>query len=235
MIGITHIPIITITPITPTAFFSIAAHPITASVASPKIFPTTGITVETAAFVVFAVTPSTVSVKLPSRDKTVINSVMIIPNIHTVLEFKNLDIFDILISSDILDIIFKLVDINIIGNIKLEIVFPIKLTNNSNIGCVILAEVIEPVVNINVIIIGIILLVKPTKFCIVSFTKEILFEKLLKTIVVININSTKYVTCNILLLFKLLLIAFKILCMIIIINIMPYVCNSCFKFLTKYI
>lgn len=52
-----HIPIITNIPTIPTAFFRIPAHPITASVASPKILPTTGITVDTAALVVLAVTP----------------------------------------------------------------------------------------------------------------------------------------------------------------------------------
>ena len=76
IIGVTQIPTITKIPITPTAFFNIPAHPITASVASPKIFPTTGITVDTAAFVVFAVTPSTVSVILPSSDNTVTNNIV---------------------------------------------------------------------------------------------------------------------------------------------------------------
>ena len=41
----------------PTAFFKILLHPITVSTASPSIFPTTGIKLETAAFVVFAVIP----------------------------------------------------------------------------------------------------------------------------------------------------------------------------------
>ena len=47
-----QIPIITITPTTPTAFFKIDVQPITVSTASPKILPTTGIKFDTAAFAV---------------------------------------------------------------------------------------------------------------------------------------------------------------------------------------
>ena len=61
-----QIPITTITPTIPTAFFKIEVHPITVSTASPKIFPTTGIKLETAAFAVLAVSPSTLLLKLPS-------------------------------------------------------------------------------------------------------------------------------------------------------------------------
>ena len=94
-------PKIMITPTSPTAFFKMIPQPRTVSTASPNIFPTTGITVDTAAFVVLAVTPSTVCVRLPSSDNTVTNSVIIIPNTHIVAEFKNLGILDIFISSDI--------------------------------------------------------------------------------------------------------------------------------------
>lgn len=57
IIGNTHIPIITITPTVPIAFFSILLHPITVSTASPNIFPTTGTKFDIAALVVFAVKP----------------------------------------------------------------------------------------------------------------------------------------------------------------------------------
>ena len=81
-----------ITPITPIAFFSIIPHPKTVSTASPKIFPTTGIKFDTAAFVVLAVIPSTVLLRLPSTEANPTNIVSTIPNIHTIDELKNLDI-----------------------------------------------------------------------------------------------------------------------------------------------
>ena len=193
IIGAKHIPNITIIPTKPTAFFNIPAQPITASVASPNIFPTTGITVDTAAFVVFAVTPSTVSVKLPSNVNTVINKVIIIPNIHTDVEFKNFGIFDIFTSSEIPDIILKLVEINTTGRIKLDIVFPTKFISNRSIGCNTPADVIAPVVSIKVISIGSKQFVNPTKFCTVSFTKDMHPEKLVRSIVATSTNSTKYV------------------------------------------
>ena len=121
------------------------------------------------------------------------NKVIIIPSTHTVAEFKNFGIFDIFISSDIPDIILKLVDINTNGKIKLDIVFPIKFINNKSIGCNTPADVIAPVVSINVINIGSKEFVKPTKLCTVSFTREIQLEKLVSNIVATNINSTKYV------------------------------------------
>ena len=70
-----QIPIITITPTIPTAFFSIDVQPITVSTASPNIFPTTGIKLETAAFAVFAVIPSTLLLKLPSTEIEVLAAV----------------------------------------------------------------------------------------------------------------------------------------------------------------
>lgn len=235
IIGDKHNPSITIIPTNPTAFFNIPAHPITASVASPNIFPTTGITVETAAFVVLAVTPSTVWVKLPSNESTVTNKVIIIPKVQMVDEFKNLDNLEIFISSDICEIMFKLVEINIIGNIKFEIVFPIKFISNNNIGCTTLAEVIAPVVSIKVINIGNKLLLKPTRFWIVSLTKEIQLEKLVSIIVVINMNSTKYVTWETLLFSNESLIDDNMLCIIIIISTIPYSTYNWFEFSTKYI
>lgn len=184
--------------------------------------PTTGITVDTAAFVVLAVTPSTVSVKLPSKVKTVTNSVIIIPNTQIVEEFKNFDNFDIFTSSDIPDIILKLVEINTTGNIKLDIVFPTKLINNRRIGCNTPAEVIDPVVSIKVISIGNRQFVNPTNFCTVSFTKTIQLEKLVRSIVVTNTNSTKYVICDTLFLLPNdSFILDKMLCIAIIIKTIP--------------
>ena len=55
-----------------------------------------------------------------------------------------------------------------------------------------------------------------------SLTKEIQLEKLVSIIVVINMNSTKYVTCETLLFSNESLIDANILCIIIIINTIPY-------------
>ena len=68
IIGIMQILKITITPTKPTAFFKTTPHPSTLSTTSPRTFPTTGITVETAAFAVLAVIPSTLLLKVPSND-----------------------------------------------------------------------------------------------------------------------------------------------------------------------
>ncbi len=219
----------------PTAFFNIPAAPITASVASPNILPTTGITVDTAAFVVFAVTPSTVEVIFPSKDSTVTNSVNIIPNIHIVDEFKNFDSLDIFISSDTLDIIFSIVDINIIGIIKFDIMFPIKLISNIKIGCTTPDDAIEPVASINVIRIGNSKLTKPTSVCILSFTKNIVSENVFIIIVIINMHSTKYAIFDTELLLSDSLIDCNILFIIIIINIIPNIIYCCFKLSSKYI
>ena len=95
IIGIIHIPIITITPTSPTAFFSITPHPSTLSTTSPNTFPTTGITEDTAALAVFAVIPSTLLLKVPSNDTTPTNNVKTIPNTHTTPVLKNFDNFSI--------------------------------------------------------------------------------------------------------------------------------------------
>ena len=107
IIGIIHIPIIIITPITPIAFFKTSPHPSTVSTESPNIFPTTGIRLDTAAFVVLAVIPSTLLVKVPSNEITPTNTVSIIPKNHTILDFMNLEIFSICILSDIFETIIK--------------------------------------------------------------------------------------------------------------------------------
>ena len=53
IIGIIQIPIIIITPTSPTAFFRTTPHPRTVSTTSPKIFPTTGIAELTITFPCF--------------------------------------------------------------------------------------------------------------------------------------------------------------------------------------
>lgn len=90
-IGDMHIPNITIIPTTPVAFFNIFVHPSTVSTESPSAFPTTGTKLETTAFVVLAVTPSTLLDKLPSIDKIPTKSVTTIPKNQTMLDLKNLD------------------------------------------------------------------------------------------------------------------------------------------------
>ena len=64
-------------------------QPITVSTASPSIFPTTGIKLETAAFVVLAVSPSTLLLSVPSKDTAPTKSVSTTPKIHTTLDLKN--------------------------------------------------------------------------------------------------------------------------------------------------
>lgn len=91
IIGAIHIPITTIIPTIPTAFFNIIPHPNTVSTASPNILPTTGIAELTIAFVVFAVTPSTLLVNVPSKDTIPTNIVKTIPKNHTIPDFKNLE------------------------------------------------------------------------------------------------------------------------------------------------
>ena len=126
-------------------------------------------------------------------------------------------------------------EINIIGSIKFDIAFPIKLISINNAGCITPADVIAPVVSIKVIKIGNKLLVNPTKSCIVSFTKEIQFEKLENIIVAININCTKYVICETLLFASESLTEFNILCIIIIISTIPNCTYYTFKLFSKYI
>ena len=87
-----------------------------------------------------------------------------------------------------------------------------------------------PVVSINVINIGSILFVKPTKSCMVSFTIVRQFEKLAKITTEIIINSTKYAICETLLFSKVSVIAIKMLCIIIIIKTIPNTTYTVFKF-----
>ena len=123
-----------ITPITPTAFFKIFPQPIILSTESPNIFPTTGIKLETAAFAVLAVIPSTELLSVPSIDKVQTKIVRIIPKIHTMDDFKSFDKRSICTLSEMLEIIPNVMEIRSIGMIKLAIKFPIKLIINKIIG-----------------------------------------------------------------------------------------------------
>ena len=102
-------------PKIPTVFFNILLHPRTASILSPKILPTTGIKLDTAALVVFAVNPSTEEDKVPSKESIDVNIVRIIPNIHTIEDFRNLEIPSSCPFSKILEVIVKLIEIRSIG------------------------------------------------------------------------------------------------------------------------
>ena len=62
------------------------------ALAAVGMLSTTGITVETAAFVVLAVIPSTLEERVPSKDKIEVKIVKIIPKIHTIEDFKNFEI-----------------------------------------------------------------------------------------------------------------------------------------------
>ncbi len=77
------------------------------STESPKIFPTTGIKFEIAAFAVFAVIPSTELLNVPSMDNEQTKMVRTIPKIQTMEDFKNLDNRSICILSETLDMIPK--------------------------------------------------------------------------------------------------------------------------------
>lgn len=91
IIGIIHIESTTNIPTKPIAFFSMLLQPSTASTDSPKILPTTGIALVTTAFVVFIVSPSTLLVNVPSKERTPTNIVSKIPNAQTTLDLKNFD------------------------------------------------------------------------------------------------------------------------------------------------
>ena len=130
IIGIILILIITITPTTPIAFFKITPHPNTLSTTSPKTFPTTGITLDTIDFAVFAVIPSTLLLNVPSNDTIPTNIVNKTPRNHTTPDFKNFDILSTCTLSEILDIIENTTIINTIGISASAIIFPIKLQIN---------------------------------------------------------------------------------------------------------
>ena len=84
-------PITTIIPTTPIEFLRREVEPRTTSTESPKAFPTTGINVDVAAFIPFAVNPSTLLVNVPSSDNILTNIVMTNPKNHVIPDFKNFD------------------------------------------------------------------------------------------------------------------------------------------------
>ena len=136
IIGIAHIAITIIIPTIPIEFFKIEVAPRTTSTESPNAFPTTGITVEVAAFIPFAVSPSTLLVSVPSKDNILTNIVITNPKSHVIPDFKNVDNFPICTLSDKLDTIPNTVAINVSGRMNNVIVFPIKITANIINGCI---------------------------------------------------------------------------------------------------
>lgn len=144
IIGEMHILIITTTPTIPTAFFSILLQLITVSSESPNILPTIGIKFDTAAFVVFTVSPSTPFVMLPSSEETPTNIVNAIPKHQTTELFINFGNLSICTLSEILDIILSAIDISVAGINIVLIKFPIKVIINKIIGCNMLADAIFP-------------------------------------------------------------------------------------------
>lgn len=183
------------------------------------LYRTTGIKLETAAFAVFAVIPSTLLLKVPSNDNTLTNTVKVIPSIHTTVDLKNLDIFPICILSDMLEIIESTVPANIKGIITIEIRFPINAIKNNIKGCTKLADTKLPVLIIRVIRSGTNVYKKPIKLSIVVVIIDRICEKLDKIIVTINIYCTKYATLAAVLFSKFSAIVFTILTITITANI----------------
>ena len=177
IIGVIHIPITIITPISPIAFFNIIPHPNTLSTTSPKTFPTTGIIVETAVFAVLAVIPSTLLLSVPSNDTTPTNIVNTIPNTHTTLDFRNFDNFSICIFSEIFEIIENTTIIKTIGINIFFIKFAIKFIANNIIGSNNDVVAMLPVYIINVNNSGINTFINPTKSSAVFLTIFIISVK----------------------------------------------------------
>lgn len=81
--------IIITTPTIPTAFLKCYCNSLLFRQHLRNIFPTIGIKLDTAAFVVFTVSASTPFVILPSNEVTPTNTVNAIPKIHTTELFIN--------------------------------------------------------------------------------------------------------------------------------------------------
>lgn len=137
IIGIAHMPTIIIIPINPNAFFSNAAHPITESVASLNAFPTIGIALEATAFIALEVNPSTLLVKVPSKDRTLTNIVITIPKLHIIPDFRNLLNLLICILFDIFETIPNIVVTKTIGSITIVTKLLINTTQKSIIGWIV--------------------------------------------------------------------------------------------------
>ncbi len=131
-------------PTIPIEFFKSEVEPSTISTESPRAFPTTGINVEAAAFIPLAVSPSTLLVNVPSRDKILTNTVITIPKNQVIPDFKKLDNFPICTLSDKFDIILRDVAISAIGNTSRVIVFPINTIAKRISGCIKETDAILP-------------------------------------------------------------------------------------------
>ena len=123
----------------------------------------------TAAFVVLAVMPSTLDVRLPSNETTPTNNVKIIPKNHVILDLKKFPNLLICILSVILDIIESTAIIETTGIIIVLIIFAINCIKNNTIGSINPTVAMLPVYVISVISNGTKLKEKPTNFSIVSF------------------------------------------------------------------
>ena len=187
-IGKMTIPAMIITPITPTAFFKTLPQPMMLSTESPKIFPTTGIKFETAAFAVFAVIPSTELLSVPSIDNEQTKMVKTMPKIHTIEDFKNFDNRSICILSEMFEIMPSVMEMSNIGMRKFEIKFPMKLIINKMIGWIIPVVVMQPVVSISVDNSGISKFIKLTISWMESRVKSITETKLS----VMSVTMIKY-------------------------------------------
>lgn len=136
IIGIAHIPITIIIPTIPNEFFKREVAPITTSTESPNAFPTTGITVEVAVFIPFAVNPSTLLVSVPSKDNILTNIVITNPKNQIIPDFKNVDSFPICTLSDKFETIPNTVATKVSGKMNKVIAFPIKTTAKIISGCI---------------------------------------------------------------------------------------------------
>ena len=128
----------------PIEFFKSDVEPSTISTESPNVFPTTGIKVDVAAFIPLAVSPSTLLVNVPSKDKILTNIVITRPKNQVIPDLKKLDNFPICILSDKLDTILSDVAISVIGNTNKVIVLPINTIAKIIRGCIKETDAILP-------------------------------------------------------------------------------------------
>ena len=128
----------------PIEFFKSDVEPSTISTESPNAFPTTGIKVDVAAFIPLAVSPSTLLVNVPSKDKILTNIVITRSKNQVIPDLKKLDNFPIWTLSDKLDTILSDVAISVIGNTNKVIVLPINTIAKIIRGCIKETDVILP-------------------------------------------------------------------------------------------
>ena len=125
---------------------------------------------------------------VPSNDSIPTNAVT--PNIHTMLVLNVFASFPICILSDIFETIPNIVPTSSNGIITLESILPIKLIQNSIIGCTILAEITLPVLIINVIRSGTNVFINPIMSCMVFLVDVTMSEKFDNINVTINMYCT---------------------------------------------